>query len=260
MLDFMMNNKEYEFGSDSNLAAILTQFDSSYLMHVISDTLEMQFNSFDTLPKPNAVNAYKMVFNELYDQYDADREQIYVTEYNTYRDVIEIIGRKYGFQFTEIENLDMYSMAYYVYDFFVSRFNQYLVSFYSRYLDEQKESIVGSMNKEELMSNKDMSTNYGKISFGANNPMVMITANLPIVLANLRVMDIPDVVVYRYAYGSNEAIANLLQYHISPNSTIFNIYNNLLFNPFLSTTIMTQIRLKIQQDHAEIFDPKGVGL
>ena len=68
MLDFMMNNKEYEFGSDSNLAAILTQFDSSYLMHVISDTLEMQFNSFDTLPKPNAVNAYKMVFNELYDQ------------------------------------------------------------------------------------------------------------------------------------------------------------------------------------------------
>ena len=46
MLDFMMNNKEYEYSSDGNLAAILAQFNSEYVMHVVSDTLEIQFNSF----------------------------------------------------------------------------------------------------------------------------------------------------------------------------------------------------------------------
>ena len=129
MLDFMMNNKEYEYSSDGNLAAILAQFNSEYVMHVVSDTLEIQFNSFDTIPKPNAVKAYKMVFNELYNQYQIDKDQILDVEIDLYNNIISIIGTKYGFQFINPEVTDIYTLALYVYDFFVSKFNTYLVNF-----------------------------------------------------------------------------------------------------------------------------------
>lgn len=253
MLDFMMNNKEYEFGSDSNLASILAQFDTEYIMHVISDTLEIMFNNFDTLPKPNAVSSYKLYFNELYDQYPQNKEEIMVVEYDTYRDTIDIISKKYGFIFTEVEDLDMYTMAFYVYDFFVSKFNYYLINFYSRYLNEQKESIASNMNLEELKQNKDMSTVYGYQIFGEDNPLWIITANLPQVLTSISTIEIPDDIVYRYAYGDNDMIISLFTNHITPGSTLFNIYNRILFNPILSATVMTQIRLKIQQDYAEVF-------
>ena len=65
MLDFLMNNREYELQSDNQLASILVQFDSDYAMNVIEDTLTQMFNRFDTLPKPNIVKAFKQTFQLL---------------------------------------------------------------------------------------------------------------------------------------------------------------------------------------------------
>lgn len=258
MLDFMMNNKEYEYSSDGNLAAILAQFNSEYVMHVVSDTLEIQFNSFDTIPKPNAVKAYKMVFNELYNQYQIDKDQILDVEIDLYNNIISIIGTKYGFQFINPEVTDIYTLALYVYDFFVSKFNTYLVNFYSRYIFDQKETIATNLDMAQLKQIKDVSSSYGKISFGDDNPLWAITAMLPTVLEQLRYLEIPDGVIYKYAYGENQAGIDLLMSHINPNTSIFNTYNSILFNDYMYSSVATQIRMKIQQDHAEMLSPKNI--
>ena len=88
MLDFLMNNREYELQSDNQLASILVQFDSDYAMNVIEDTLTQMFNRFDTLPKPNIVKAFKQTFQQLYTTYPYDQEQISAKEKEMYRDVI----------------------------------------------------------------------------------------------------------------------------------------------------------------------------
>ena len=80
MLDFLMNNREYELQSDNQLASILVQFDSDYAMNVIEDTLTQMFNRFDTLPKPNIVKAFKQTFQQLYTTYPYDQEQISAKE------------------------------------------------------------------------------------------------------------------------------------------------------------------------------------
>ena len=51
MLDFLMNDKEYEIQANGQVATILSQFNSDYVMDVVRNTLSEQFNHFDTVPK-----------------------------------------------------------------------------------------------------------------------------------------------------------------------------------------------------------------
>ena len=81
---------------------------------------------------------------------------------------------------------------------------------------------------------------------------------LPTVLEQLRYLEIPDGVIYKYAYGENQAGIDLLMSHINPNTSIFNTYNSILFNDYMYSSVATQIRMKIQQDHAEMLSPKNI--
>ena len=97
-------------------------------MNVVEDTLTQMFNRFDTLPKPNIVKAFKQTFQQLYTTYPYDQEEISAKEKEMYRDTISAVSKKYGFQFIENEETDLYLAAMFIYDFFVSNFNNYLVS------------------------------------------------------------------------------------------------------------------------------------
>lgn len=257
MLDFLMNNREYELQSDNQLASILVQFDSDYAMNVVEDTLTQMFNRFDTLPKPNIVKAFKQTFQQLYANYPYDQEQISSKEKEMYRDVIEAVSKKYSFQFIENEDTDIYLAAMFIYDFFVSNFNNYLVSFFSRFLYEERDSIYSTFNLEQLKLNKDMSSNYGKAVFGQDNALLVITANLPLVLSYIKNMEVPDSRVYGYAYGAADInIINLFTTQVTNGLPLFALYNQLANNDILRGDIITLIRLKMQQDYFEALDPK----
>lgn len=256
MLDFLMNNREYELQSDNQLASILVQFDSDYAMNVIEDTLTQMFNRFDTLPKPNIVKAFKQTFQQLYTAYPYDQEQISAKEKEMYRDVILSVSKKYGFQFIENEDTDLYLAAMFIYDFFVSNFNNYLVSFFSRFLYEERDNIYSTFNLEQLKLNKDMSSNYGKAVFGQDNALLVITANLPLVLSYIKNMEVNDNTVYSYAYGNDFNIVNLFLSQITNGIPLFVLYNQLINNDILRGDIITLVRLKMQQDYFEALDPK----
>lgn len=254
MLDFMSNNKIYELQSTNQVSVILSQFDSNYIMDVISDTLQQMFNNFDVIPKPNSVQAFEDVFKELYIIYPNDAVNIDETRYESYSAIIKIICSKFNLQFNQTEELDMYTMAFYLYDFFVAKFNYYLVNFYARYVNVEKDNIYSSLNLESLRKSKDTSTAYGKLVFDNDIVLSTVTANLPLVLNNLRQINtIPDETIYRYTYGNNQDIINLFTNHIAPVNGLYNIYNSLLFNEILYGSIITQIRLRMQMEfQAEI--------
>ena len=254
MLNFLTNSKEYEIQANGQLSSILSQFDSDYVMHVIEATLEDQFLYFDILEKPNAVKAFEQVFSQLFEMYQLDTDNIADTRIDAYSSIIHILKHKFFFDFIETEGMDWYTVAYYLYDFYVAKFNYYMVNFYSKYLTDEKDQIYREMNLEELRKRKDTSSNYAKYVFDENDPLVVIMANLPTVLHNLRYMNIPDEVVYRYSYGNTPQILELFQSHVVPSSSLFQLYNSLLFNEHLYANIVTQIRLKLQSDNIEKFN------
>lgn len=250
MLDFLTNNKVYELQSDNQIAGILSQFDSDYIMDVVENTLQDMFNQFDTFSKPNIPKAYEDVFKLLYTAYPTDQDNINDTRYETYKSIINIICNRFGITFNETEYTDMYTVAYLIYDFFVSRFNFYMVDFFSRYIYEQRDDIYKNLNLEELSKERDTSSNYGRMVFGDQECMATIAANLPMVLNSIRsITNIDDYVIYRYAYGNNMDAINMLLNHIIVPNGLYSIYNNLLFNSELYASIVTHIRLRIQMQY-----------
>lgn len=253
MLDFLINNKEYEIKANNQLGVILSQFDANYVMDIIEDTLTQQLNSFNLVGPPNAVESFELIFKELYDNYPTDHDNIDDSRIEVYRDIIDCICRHMGLSFQEQEGVDLYTLAYYLYDFFVARFNNYLVTFYDRYIQDEKENLYTSLNLEEIKKTHNSGTigvEYGRHVFGQDEAISLVVAYLPMVLQNLKQMPIQDDYIYRIVYGpQNEPVIQLLLQNIIPRTSIFGIFNMVLFNEALYPTIITHIRMAIQQTY-----------
>lgn len=252
MIPFITNNKVYELQANNQISSILAMFDNDYLMDIAEDTMNDMFNQFDILPKPNLIDSLENVFKAYSPNYpnQTDQEAILDTRQDAYNSIIKLIMSKYssfGVSYQEDDYTDIFTMAYYIYDFFISKFNFYLVDFFARYLYDQKEDLCNNLGLSIYSKNKDTSTNYGKLAFGEDDFMTLITANLPTVLGSIRSLDsIKDDLIYKYAYGNNDNILELMIYHISTQYGIYRIYTEILFNPDLYPSVITQIRLRLQ--------------
>ena len=253
MLNFLMNDKEYEIQANMQVATILAQFDSGYVMDVVEDTINSIQFDFDIIPRPNIVQSFEEYFKVLLNTYPSDIENINLTRNDAYHNIMDIICSKYGLQRTETENTDIYTLAFYMYDFFVSKFDSYLVNFYSSYITRNKSDIFTSLGLDRSIENTDVSSNYNRYAFGSDQELATVVANLPLVLGTIKNFDISDTDIYRYTYGNVPAVINMLEDHIEPAISIFSMYNNILFNNTMYPNIITQIRLKIQMENKEAF-------
>jgi hypothetical protein len=137
-----------------------------------------------------------------------------------------------------------------MYDFFVSRLNNYIVTFYERYITAEKDNIYANFHLEDLKKNKDMGTIYSRMAFGEGDAISLIVANLQKVLSALRNMPVTDEYIYRSIYGAhNEHIVQLLSQNLSSHTSIFNLFNKILFNDQMYPTVVTHIRMALQQAH-----------
>lgn len=253
MLNFLMNDKEYEIQANMQVATILSQFDSGYVMDVVEDTINsIQFN-FDIIPRPNIVQSFEEYFKVLLNTYPTDTDNINLTRNDAYHNIMNIICSKYGLRKTETENTDIYTLAFYMYDFFVSKFDYYLVNFYANYITRNKSDIFSSLGLDKVTDNGDVSTTYNKYAFGTDQELATVVANLPVVLGTIKNFDIPDIEVYKYAYGNILPVITMMEDHLEPAVSIFSMYNNILFNSIMYPNIITQIRLKIQMENKEAF-------
>ena len=254
MLSFLTNDKEYELRANNQISVILAQFDSDFVMNVIEDTIAQRLSTFNMIPYPNAVQSYETIFKELTNMYPTDTENIEETRMLTYRAIIDIITKWFQIDINDNngdEYIDLYTLCYYLYDFFISRFNNYMVAFYDQYIDDQKEEIYNTFHLEDMRKERDMSSNYSRISFGEDDVMAYIVANLPLVLNNLKNLPVTDKYIYQVAYCNNVPVLNLFEDYVSPRTSLFETFNKILFNEKLYPTIITHIRIAIQQSHAK---------
>lgn len=254
MLDFLINNKEYDIRSNNQLSVILSQFDSDYVMDIIEDTMIRSFNSFDLFGPPNAVESFEDVFKEMLVVYPDEADRIRESREEVYLTIIQTICRHMELQFNENNEVDLYTMARCMYDFFVSKLNNYIVTFYERYITSEKDNIYINFHLEDMKKNKDMATSYSRMAFGEGDAISLIVANLQKVVSALRNMPVTDDYIYRTIYGANnEHVVQLLAQNLTSHTSIFNLFNKILFNENMYPTVITHIRMAIQQAHrAEI--------
>ena len=247
MSGFLMNNKAYEVQANNQVATLLAEFDSGYIMGVIEDTLNQIFNNFDIIARPNIVQSFEMNFKEMYNIYESDLDNINQCRIETYQTIIDYICKKFELYFRQPENVDLYTLAYFLYDFFVSRMNIYMVQFYVKHIIAEKDNIINFLNIEELKKSKDPNFLYNQRIYH-NDDMASIATNLPLVLKTLaNNTQVTDHQIYLYTYGQQPNIVQLFEESISPTVSIFNRYNSILFNDALYGPIVTFIRVQLQQ-------------
>ena len=123
-----------------------------------------------------------------------------------------------------------------------------MVEFYTKFIIMEKDNILTTINQDDYRKQRDMSSAYNKTVFGNDESLAIIAANLPDVLKNLSMNLVPDHTVYYTIYGSeNQPIIDLMETYISPTVSLFVRFNTILFNEIMYGTIITQIRMRLQQ-------------
>ena len=243
-----MNNKIISnINADKALASVLSNFDSNYITHIVSDSLEMKFRPYsNSLP---GVYSIESTFNNLLnniEEPDARRNILEVRE-NTYLEIIDIICKYYDIQFNPSEDTDLYSAVYWIYNFFVSDFTNTILNFYINYILKGKDGIYSYLNLEKNKKDKDSTTIYSKKVCGTDEKISIIHANIETVLDAISSFDIGFQNLVLYSIGNNEQLTSFLLSSIVDINDVFKYHFASLLQTQYRADIITCVKLGLQQ-------------
>lgn len=248
---FQYNPAVTNVNIDNQLAGILSQFEDDYIMDVISDALENRFRLYD-LPAPNIVAAYEMQFKTLTDGFSSYTEEIMETRNRVYYNIIYKICDYYGITFNNTSETDIYSAAYWLYDFLVSNFTKHLIDFYVTFIITERDSIDSAFGISGLRRENDVVYSYSKRLF-ADPKLAAIHANLEYVISQMSETDVDLWRILTYAYSYNNSISSYIYGLIADNGNFFKTqYESYVINSKMSADILTYIKMNLQSAGATV--------
>ena len=248
---FQYNPAVTNVNIDNQLTGILSQFNDDYIMDVVRDSINNKFRLYST-PKPNVVAAYEAKFKELTDGFSSNVSEIMGTRQRVYINIINMICDYYDFVFSDNDETDYYSVAYWLYDFLISNFTENLKNFYVLYLIREKDGIYNALNLSEVRKENDASLSYSKRLF-KDPKLAAIHCNLEYVIDQISTFNIDLWTILNYVYQSNINLPSYIFSIISDRGNFFkNYYETFVIGSKDSAEILTYIKLSLQQLGGEI--------
>lgn len=238
-------NNAYAIATETELATALSHFSSEVVLSIVEEAMKKRFEEMPILSLPNVVAALEANFKAIMIKYsDLPETAVEVPRVRneTYVEIITSICREFGLVFTEDDNIDLYSAAHIMYDFFVCNFMPTMVSFFSNYVYYERNSLYESLNLAEFKKSKDSSTVYGKKVF-KDVKLAVINANIDYVVSQISGFDIPlqqIVNITRQPYDA--AYINSL---VNPSNDFYKMAYVSLLNSHLRANIITSIKFKL---------------
>ena len=235
----------YEINNEYNVTDILAHFDSSYILNIIEDKLENI--SFATSQiEPNIVISFENNFKNMNDRFPGDSQNIRNIREQVYRDIIRILTNKFNLQFNmSDENIDLYTAAYYLYDFLMSHRNNIMVNFFTAFIINNKESLCTTLNIEEFRKGKDSAAAYSKRVY-QDNKFAIISANMPAIINYVSTLDITLLNIFQSTYKDIKLVQFLDNAFADKGNFFKDYYCSILNKPEELPIIITNIRLALQ--------------
>lgn len=236
-----------DMGTENELAVVLSNYNSNFVYDIVHYQIDRaisgEANTINT--PPNVVGAWEQNFKAIMDQYGAEGSvKIQEVRQETYNEIIEIICNAFGLNFT-VSDVDIYSAAYTLYDFFVCNYSKNIIAFYSKYIYKERSSIYESMGLSEMKKNKDSSTIYGKRMY-KDIKLAVINANITKIIENIN-----SGMEFDFASIVNTIIddKNYARYVLSLVADNGNIFSNFIVNTVKNNMAeyITGIRFMIQE-------------
>lgn len=248
-----MNNYTGSIDTDMAIGSILSNFDTSWVMNTIHDSLNMKFRPFGE-PMPNFVDILNRQFDSVIDAGPDYKEKINETKIDTYKEIITAICDYYGLVFTEpfeeINPVELYGIAHTMYDIFISRFTDYMIHFFVTYITQNIDSIYNYlMNDDTVKKPRDKDI---PVKSYVNPKFHIIHANLNKIVMNMISYDIPLNTLLSYFVDQNTLYR--LSMLLTDTGDIFkNHYAVYLQDQRYMADLLTSIKLKLQSNTQEAF-------
>lgn len=254
-----LGSDEFNVTTENEISVILSHFETEYVFNIIKDNIENKNKPYQ-MNMPNIVASFEKYFKELISVHesDIDKANIEKVRTETYQEIVDILCAHYGLQYNYNEIQDIYSLAYYMYDFLVSRYNENLTGFYTNYIINEKNPIYDALQLAEVKKNKDSTTLYNKKMY-KNTKLAVINSNLERVINAMGGFDITYETILNTIY--TQPVARFLFNNTAPTHDFFkDIYMNSMTGitrPILITNIRLEIhRQAVSEDSMNIVPVK----
>lgn len=248
---FQYNMPNSNINIDNALASILDKFEPNYIMDVINQSLSMKFRLYDQ-PMPNIVYGYEQQFSELLNGFESNRDDIAAKRQDTYISIINTLCDRYNLAFNNNDDIDYYSAAFYLYKFLVSEFTQNIITFFTNFLIQERDMLVGSLDLKD--SKKNDSYMAYSIKLFKSSKMSAIHGNIGYIIQNMSTLDIdlyailnliyPDKKIARYIFSLITDKGNFFRDH----------FESYAIDAMYGPEIQTQIKLSLQTCASELMD------
>lgn len=243
---FQYNPAVTNVNIDNQLSSILSQFNDDYIMDVIKDSLTSRFRLYD-LPKPNIAATFETTFKQLTDGFESYTADIMATRQRIYTNIIAIICDYYNLNYNITDETDLYSAAYWLYDFLVANFTDNLKNFYVMYFINEKDAICKALDLYHLRKDTDTTLAYSKRLF-VDEKLALIHCNLEYIIDQIESFDINLWTILSHVYATQPQVANYIFNLVSDQGNFFkNFYETAILRSNESADLLTYIKLELQQ-------------
>lgn len=239
---FITNSDMYQVNAERDITVILSRFNTEFIYDCINSALESKHNAQFIMPNPNLVRSLEDNFIIMQQNYPDDKMNILKCREETYNEIIQFVCSKFNLKFNENDQVDLYSAAYYLYEFLVSNYLQNLAFFYSKFIINEKQNLYKSLNLERFK--KSSNINYGKKM--SKDPVTStILIQISYIIDQLMSFDFHFDTIVRTVYNNNN-IAHFILSLFEDDDYFYDFFKKDITNSFIRPNIITNIRLLIQ--------------
>lgn len=250
-MSFITNNTEFGIVSDSEIMSIISNFSDDMIMDIIIKNSENKFRPYQYYVG-NLITAIESEFKVNEQNYPQFYSETMQRRNELYSNILFKLCSLHGLSLNVNENTDLYSLAYFLYDFTISKFTINIVNFFANYIINETNSLYNYLNLSEIKKNKDSSSIYSKKLFKNNSKLATIHANLELVIDSICGFDIDMSNVVMVTTGDPN-IATLFYNNMSEISNFFrNLFVPYIKDPRYRAVIITLVRLRLQEMQATV--------
>lgn len=241
---YISNSDIYQVNAERDITVILSRFNTNYIYDCIDNALLAKNTAQFIIPNPNLVRSLEDNFIIMQQNFPDDKENILACREDTYNEIINYLCSKFNLSFNDNDEIDLYSAAYYLYEFLVSGYLTRLTEFYSKYILQEKNNLYKSFNLDKFK--KTTNINYNKKLF-KDNITSTILIQISYVIDQLLAFDFDMETIVNIVYDNND-IAKFITSIFYDNGYFYNFYKQDICNPYIKPIIITNIRLFIQNN------------
>lgn len=236
-------NSDFNVVSGNEVASIICRFTPEMISDLVETNLKSKYRSYSPI-LANIVSSIEDTYKVAQTGLPDFSSDIVSQRYNIYLQIIQQVCDAHNLSYTGSEDIDIYTAAYNIYDLLVAKFTMRLISFFTNYINREKNSLYEAL---ELASKRKEASPYSKkIYKNSNSKLAIIHANLEFVIQNICSYDIDFDTFVELAYIPERALSRFILSILQDNGDFFKRicvpYINENFGP-----ITTQIKFALQE-------------